>query len=141
MSFTSDVFGLPTELLCQLVVSIIESLVDSSESDKGQSNKFTAAAPPQITLSAYLARLAKYLPLQNDSIVLLLLYIRRIALNASPATVCHCSTAHYLHLQIASHAQAQQMDNTPAGFRLQCRGVQGQPSSSLSVALRFVNSL
>jgi hypothetical protein len=93
---SSDIWQLPTEVVVQLVAHVVdELLLERSPMDKGASNKFTAERPPPISVAAYLARLAAYLPLHNDSIVIALLFFRRIILN--PRQSCSCPTSHYLN--------------------------------------------
>jgi hypothetical protein len=88
-----DAFAWPTEVLVTVVAQIIERL-SRSQSKSIHTTKFSAASPPAVTVADYLGRLCKYLPLTRDAIVLVLLYIRRIALNGERE--CTCSTAHYL---------------------------------------------
>jgi hypothetical protein len=88
-----DAFAWPTEVLVTVVAQIIERL-SRSQSKAPHTTKFSAASPPAVTVADYLGRLCKYLPLTRDAIVLVLLYIRRIALNGERE--CTCSTAHYL---------------------------------------------
>jgi hypothetical protein len=92
---SSEIWQLPAEVVVQLVSQVVQLLLERSPMDKGSSNKFTAERPPPISVAAYLARLAAYLPLHNDSIVIALLFFRRIVLNSRQP--CSCPTSHYLN--------------------------------------------